>query len=486
MVAADVLAVVDVNDSTQALQGSLVKITLAQLYRTEFTPVTVSTPLPDIAQTWNAGGVTFTAVKLNVTDTASAAASLLLDLQVGGVSKFSVRKDGTISVVAFGMIASNIISITTNATASPTGLTIAPSTHATSRRSALALDNWLVGQDYTSAGPKDFFVYDIVNTALRWYINTTGATVFGANAAAPGAAVNELVLLNAKALRGFDAALSTTIALIALNAAGNVSIDSGGAGAVFGGTLTLTPAVSRVVPGATSLSFRNNANGLDNLIILDNGNVTVRGTLTATGGVVAAAGTLTGATLAANVVTSSLTSVGTLASLTVGAGATALGGSLSVTGGDVTVSAGNLLLSTAASKIVPGATSLSIRDTANANDNLIVLNNGNTTIRGTLTVTGGMAPGNVLLGNGNAVSIRNVANSAYLTFINVATTSNILQIAPDSASNLVIGNSTGSLGFFGTSASARLTITGSRGGNLALASLLSQLANYGLLIDSST
>ena len=47
--------------------------------------------------TWNAAGVTFTAIKANVTDTASAAASKLIDLQVGGVSKFAVDKTGAIS-----------------------------------------------------------------------------------------------------------------------------------------------------------------------------------------------------------------------------------------------------------------------------------------------------------------------------------------------------------------------------------------------------
>ena len=50
--------------------------------------------ISDMAQTWNAGATTFTAIKMNVTDTASAAGSSLLDLQVGGVSRFFVRKDG--------------------------------------------------------------------------------------------------------------------------------------------------------------------------------------------------------------------------------------------------------------------------------------------------------------------------------------------------------------------------------------------------------
>lgn len=52
----------------------------------------------DLVDTWNAGATTFTAIKMNVTDTASAAGSLLLDLQVGGVAKFSVTKAGVISV----------------------------------------------------------------------------------------------------------------------------------------------------------------------------------------------------------------------------------------------------------------------------------------------------------------------------------------------------------------------------------------------------
>jgi hypothetical protein len=60
--------------------------------------VTTSSPVIDAAQTWNAGGVTFTGLKFNATDTASAAASLLMDLQVGGVSRFYVGKTGRANV----------------------------------------------------------------------------------------------------------------------------------------------------------------------------------------------------------------------------------------------------------------------------------------------------------------------------------------------------------------------------------------------------
>jgi hypothetical protein len=57
--------------------------------------VTTSSPVIDAAQTWNDGGVTFTGLKFNATDTASAAGSLLMDLQVGGASRFQVTKAGS-------------------------------------------------------------------------------------------------------------------------------------------------------------------------------------------------------------------------------------------------------------------------------------------------------------------------------------------------------------------------------------------------------
>jgi hypothetical protein len=60
--------------------------------------VTTSSPLIDATQTWNDGAVAFTALKLNVTDTASDASSLLMDLQVGGSRKFGIYKNGTIQL----------------------------------------------------------------------------------------------------------------------------------------------------------------------------------------------------------------------------------------------------------------------------------------------------------------------------------------------------------------------------------------------------
>ena len=53
----------------------------------------------NLLDTWNDGATTFTAVKMNVTDTASNAASLLMDLQVGSASKFSVSKIGALTAL---------------------------------------------------------------------------------------------------------------------------------------------------------------------------------------------------------------------------------------------------------------------------------------------------------------------------------------------------------------------------------------------------
>src|SRR5437868_927163 len=61
--------------------------------------VTTSKPILDLTQTWNAGGVTFTGLKSNVTSTASASLSLLQDWQVAGSSVAGVVQDGSIYAI---------------------------------------------------------------------------------------------------------------------------------------------------------------------------------------------------------------------------------------------------------------------------------------------------------------------------------------------------------------------------------------------------
>jgi len=62
--------------------------------------VTASAPLIDATQTWNNAATVFTGMRFNVTDTASNASSLLMDLQVGGSSRLNVQKTGYTKITA--------------------------------------------------------------------------------------------------------------------------------------------------------------------------------------------------------------------------------------------------------------------------------------------------------------------------------------------------------------------------------------------------
>lgn len=57
----------------------------------------------DLTDTWDDASTEFTSIKMNVTDTNSDSASKLMDLQVGGISKFTVDKSGNITVGGGGV-----------------------------------------------------------------------------------------------------------------------------------------------------------------------------------------------------------------------------------------------------------------------------------------------------------------------------------------------------------------------------------------------
>jgi len=58
----------------------------------------------DFTDTWTSAGTTYNGIKLNVTNTASSASSLLMDLQIGSVSLFKVSKGGVVSVGGEGVL----------------------------------------------------------------------------------------------------------------------------------------------------------------------------------------------------------------------------------------------------------------------------------------------------------------------------------------------------------------------------------------------
>jgi len=65
--------------------------------------ITSDIKIAQFLATWNNAGVTFTGLNVDVTNTASAAASKLLDLKVGGSSVFSVDVSGKTSTTTFQM-----------------------------------------------------------------------------------------------------------------------------------------------------------------------------------------------------------------------------------------------------------------------------------------------------------------------------------------------------------------------------------------------
>lgn len=71
---------------------------------------TDATPFLNLSDIWNTSA-TITGLKYNVTDTASNAASLLVDVQVGSSSKASINKTGQIRSLSYATTSSSVISI---------------------------------------------------------------------------------------------------------------------------------------------------------------------------------------------------------------------------------------------------------------------------------------------------------------------------------------------------------------------------------------
>jgi hypothetical protein len=214
------------------------------------------------------------------------------------------------------------------------------------------------------------------------------------------------------------------------DSADNLQVTDAGAVAVRGtlavtaGVLTLSAAVSKIIPGATSLSLRNTADTANNLILTDAGAATFRSSLAGvttlnTSGLITAGGgvNIAGGSFAAGTIYQSAGTGLTLACLA-GSGydfqlinpAGSVGIIRVPTGTSTVLLAGSLQFSAANTKIIPGATNISFRNTADGADNVVVADAGDVTIsRGRLlmsTATSKIVPG------ATALAFRNNADSA--------------------------------------------------------------------------
>lgn len=85
--------------------------------------VTASEPILNLAQTWNNAAVTFTGMLVDITSTASASASLPVNVRVAGASVFSVRRDGR-TTIASTLSAAGSVEVSGNFAAANNGVSL--------------------------------------------------------------------------------------------------------------------------------------------------------------------------------------------------------------------------------------------------------------------------------------------------------------------------------------------------------------------------
>jgi hypothetical protein len=212
-----------------------------------------------LTQTWTDAAVTYTGLQVNVTDSGpSNAASLLMDLRVGGVSRARVRKDGLLTCGAINATSSgsNFASITSSSTGvflqsggrlgiSSTGyLGFSASGDATGAldlqilrdgaANTLAQRNGNAAQESriygTYTGPGNY-------RRLALKMDTAGVAQIVAEGGGAGAADNRLEFVTGGATRMTVAADGVVNVSGAVTAAGNVTLGTASAGS----TLSFVP-----------------------------------------------------------------------------------------------------------------------------------------------------------------------------------------------------------------------------------------------------
>jgi hypothetical protein len=182
------------------------------------TPLTASNPALNVTQTWNSGTTIFTGIYTNITDTASSLSSLLIDLQVGGSSKFRVDKAGN---VYSGVLNPSSVNFSTNQGTTP--FTVLSNTVVANLNADLVdgydtsvttLANTIVVRD-TNGNIAGGNITGIITTSLQPSITSVGS-------------LTGLTVSNASGLVNF-----TTTANVTLGAVANLHITGGSPGQVL-------------------------------------------------------------------------------------------------------------------------------------------------------------------------------------------------------------------------------------------------------------
>jgi hypothetical protein len=179
-------------------------------------------PIYALVDTWNASGTTFTAVKMTVTDTASASGSLLMDLQVGGTSQFKVGKGGVVSVGS--TLELGHASDTTLARASAGVVTIEGNTVYTSGNLPGTSVTWAAGQTFSaentiSMGDPAGSIFETDGPTdekrWRWYISDGDFVFVGLNDAISSS--GQILSISRNGIASFALTLSAALELNNVN-----------------------------------------------------------------------------------------------------------------------------------------------------------------------------------------------------------------------------------------------------------------------------
>lgn len=143
--------------------------------------LTTSNPVLSATQTWNAGGVTFNGLLLNVTDTASAVGSTLFDFQVGAVSRANLTRNGRLTLANGGNVDTSLAVLTGG-----TILTSNPVLSATQtwNAGAVTFNGLLLNVTDTASAAASTLTDLQIGGASRWNVTKNGAATLtnGANA----------------------------------------------------------------------------------------------------------------------------------------------------------------------------------------------------------------------------------------------------------------------------------------------------------------
>jgi hypothetical protein len=206
--------------------------------------LTAQTPGLSHTATWNNAGVTFIAQTLDVTDTASAAGSLLARWRVGGVTQFSVSKAGALNLA--GGITATTASFTTGAfsgdlSVATNKFTVAAATGNTVLAGSLtvgaasfsgSLTNGITMNSGTATDIVGFVIQTAATQRALCYATSTGLDFYTSTAIPMRLGTNGSI--NLTIASGGAATFSSTVACGALTTNGGLQTfganDSGGAG----------------------------------------------------------------------------------------------------------------------------------------------------------------------------------------------------------------------------------------------------------------